>query len=561
MRKNSTLFCLIFSGILLIASLSTKAQSEGDYRSNITTLSGLWSAPGSWQTYSDGSWVAATSPPTSSTPIVTISAGDSVVLNASTNVGTVNVAAGGTLAIYNLSSTLATATLVNNITVDGRLYVGTFGAVSGTGVITINSNGLLGIRNGGRAQANIINNGYAELSSSVLENSTFTNNNIVLVLGGPILIGNNGTFLNNASVTFTLTTGPTVVEGITGTTNRNFTNSSSGILFKPNTGQTLTINSSVTFTNNGILKGFGEFQFANVGVNNGTVAPGNSPGIISVNSSFLSAKTTTLQLELSSTGAIPGVHYDQIVISGGAPTNINNLILVVTDNANDPIGTIYTLMSTSTTTLTGAIQPLNITLPPTLSNLTLNPTGTALTVERTGVLPVTWGYFFISQQNGSIKLNWETIQESNNKSFDIEYASDNKAFSTIGSVAATNTNRAAFYTFTHTPLQSQVHKYRIKQIDLDGKFTYSSIKTVKDYNDSASNIQIGPNPFIDNLTIRILDNKSEAFIYSITGKLLHKVTLFKGSNVVALSDLSSGTYIIKIINENKNSYQQKIIKR
>lgn len=562
MDKKTTLFYLFAVGSLLIASFTVHAQTEGDYRSN-TAPYGLWSNPASWETYSGGTWIAASAAPTSAATLVTISSGDSIVVNEAVTIGVLKVETGAVLGIYDLIAPITpfTATLDGSIDVDGTLYVSTNSTtVAGDGNINISNTGKFYFRLTAKLYVNVTNAGHAILNTGVIENATFTNNGLVQVLGGTLSMGNNSTFLNNDSIAFTATSGATVIEVISATVNRNFINSSTGILFKQNAAGTVTFNNGVNITNHGTIKGFGEFNFTTLspGANDGIIAPGNSPGILTVNSTFLTGQNATLQLDIASTGAVAGVNYDQIIVKNVPNTNIANLKLTVTDNSDDPVGTIYTLITTNNNQLLNTIQPENIILPPTLFNLTV--TTTAVTVEKTTVLPVTWGYFFATTENESVKLDWETVQENNVKSFEVEYSSDNKTFSYIGTVAATNTNRPAFYSFTHTPKAKEVHLYRIKQIDFDGKYTYSLTKTVNANAAASSIVQISPNPVVNSMTIRTVDNKVDITIYTINGKLVRKLTLGKGSHVVSLSDLSSGAYIIKITNENKNSYQQKFIK-
>jgi len=77
-------------------------------------------------------------------------------------------------------------------------------------------------------------------------------------------------------------------------------------------------------------------------------------------------------------------------------------------------------------------------------------------------------------ENNKIILNWTTATELNNYGFEIERSLDNKIFDTRGFVEGAGTSTEAHdYSFTDEALNGKVH-YRLKQIDFDGKFSYSN---------------------------------------------------------------------------------------
>ena len=97
--------------------------------------------------------------------------------------------------------------------------------------------------------------------------------------------------------------------------------------------------------------------------------------------------------------------------------------------------------------------------------------------------------------------------------------------------------------------------YRLKQIDKDGKFSYSNIVVLKDNNLLTSGlIAVYPNPVKNVLNVKIaspVNNKTTFLITDINGKsLIKKVTnVGNGESIVQvdISVLSAGTYYLNLI--------------
>ena len=95
--------------------------------------------------------------------------------------------------------------------------------------------------------------------------------------------------------------------------------------------------------------------------------------------------------------------------------------------------------------------------------------------------------------------------------------------------------------------------YRLKQIDADGKFTYSSIQAV-DFKiaNNATTINIFPNPVNDKINIGYSVQPNELItceIIDLTGKKISSFNFISSSSNVTSKDvsfLSSGIYFIKI---------------
>jgi hypothetical protein len=186
-------------------------------------------------------------------------------------------------------------------------------------------------------------------------------------------------------------------------------------------------------------------------------------------------------------------------------------------------------------------------------------------------LPLQMISFSATLNNSKAELTWKTVSETNVSHFEIEKSLDGKNFSEAGIVFATgNETDVTIYNFSdkiNTDLEGVVY-YRIRSVDLDGKFQYSAIRMVRVSKQVANNITLlaYPNPVTSELRISIPDNwQSKKVIYeifSINGRLANKTETASSSQteIINIGNLSTGIYLVKASCEGKTA-QQKIVKQ
>ena len=170
-------------------------------------------------------------------------------------------------------------------------------------------------------------------------------------------------------------------------------------------------------------------------------------------------------------------------------------------------------------------------------------------------VPVELVSFTASLVEGDVVLSWKTATEINNRGFEIESGA-NGEFATIGFISgAGTTTQEQSYTFRDKQVATGLHNYRLKQIDLDGSYSYSNIVEVDVTTPFTFNLsQNYPNPF--NPTTKIsysvpFDSKVTISVYSVTGELVMELVndnVSAGSYSVDFdgSNLASGMYIYKM---------------
>ena len=178
-------------------------------------------------------------------------------------------------------------------------------------------------------------------------------------------------------------------------------------------------------------------------------------------------------------------------------------------------------------------------------------------------LPVELKSFVANVKNTVVELNWQTVTEINNYCFDIERSVSPGVWLKIGQVKGQgNSNSPKSYLFTDDKLLGgSKFQYRLKQIDNDGKYEYSSVVEVKIIPTEYALYQNYPNPFNPTTTIRYqLPKESEVVIkiYNILGsEVMELLNKQKEPGIYEVEfnakAFSSGTYIYRII---ADSYMQ-----
>ncbi|MDF2190652.1 T9SS type A sorting domain-containing protein [Paraflavitalea sp. CAU 1676] len=160
-------------------------------------------------------------------------------------------------------------------------------------------------------------------------------------------------------------------------------------------------------------------------------------------------------------------------------------------------------------------------------------------------LPVKWLRVAAAEQNGMVVLTWSTAQEENTDQFAIERSSDGTHFQAIGfEKAAGSSQQAQHYSFTDRTNGHQKVYYRIKEIDLDGDFSYS--KTIQMTLQKKETLRLLQNPVSGLLQLQLAGFSSGVTltIHSATGNMLYRSIINTGIFNYPASHLKAGIYYI-----------------
>ncbi len=217
-------------------------------------------------------------------------------------------------------------------------------------------------------------------------------------------------------------------------------------------------------------------------------------------------------------------------------------------------GTMLAVNPTAGTRLTGASPVLT------------NSTGVLINFGiNFGPLPVTLVSFTAAKQEKNVLLKWTTATEIDNDYFIIERSSNGNNWETISQMPTqgNGSNLQYYQDKDLTPLQG-VNFYRLKQVDIDGKFVYSKTVMVDMRLNKENNLVLMPNPVVsDALTLNLSDIEASGnckiLLYDMTGKITktYNWPLVKGTNNMTISGmqtLAKGVYQVIV----EDQYGQKI---
>jgi len=178
------------------------------------------------------------------------------------------------------------------------------------------------------------------------------------------------------------------------------------------------------------------------------------------------------------------------------------------------------------------------------------------------LVPLNLSSFNYIGHNKAVELTWQTSTESNTNQFIVERSSDGINFSPIGTVKAAGTSNSIkqYNLMDNDP--GYLNHYRLKQVNLDGSFTYSQVLYVKFLN--ANPIKIVTNPVNNDLNIQVNSLTANAgilLIYDFHGKQMLQLNAKTGRQYINVSPFPSGKYMLQLQTEDGKIYNQAFIKQ
>jgi hypothetical protein len=230
-------------------------------------------------------------------------------------------------------------------------------------------------------------------------------------------------------------------------------------------------------------------------------------------------------------------------------------------------GQALALTSTGVIHVTGAFQnTVDFDPSPATTNLTSAGGNDVFVLQLSQLIatPLTLVDFTAKPGNQTTQLNWSTASEINTSHFEIEKSLNGTSFSVIGSIkAAGNSTSTKSYSFRDQQASNGNNYYRLKMIDLDGKFTYSKVVAVR--MNGKTTLQLSPNPAKNILFVQATGNDKNSLV-QITdgaGKIVKEQRIILNGTTsfsIDISNLPRGLYYFSLRSGSKIQ-QQKIIKQ
>lgn len=186
-----------------------------------------------------------------------------------------------------------------------------------------------------------------------------------------------------------------------------------------------------------------------------------------------------------------------------------------------------------------------------------------VSVTANNTLPIQLSSFTAQAIDKTILLNWETLSETNNSSFEIERSIDGKSFTKIGSKEGSGTTTALTkYRFVDENPLPGTNYYRLKQIDFDGKSEISAVRSATSNIPFATLSVLQSASAVTAQVISPVKEKAKLSLFDISGKVLAQQDVFleRGLNQFDFSqNLVSGIYFFKLTSAS-NQVNTKFVK-
>jgi Secretion system C-terminal sorting domain len=175
------------------------------------------------------------------------------------------------------------------------------------------------------------------------------------------------------------------------------------------------------------------------------------------------------------------------------------------------------------------------------------------TTQGATILPILLeGFTGELNSDEMIGLSWTTAQESNSAHFDIERSLDGSVWTIIGEKAAKGySSLPSNYSFTDEKPSSGMNDYRLRMVDLDGKYTYSAIVVIHS-GSLISHIHFFPNPARDYVNIAlggVVATKMTIRLINQSGQILQEKTAVGGNGATVsfpVQQYAAGLYILSV---------------
>jgi hypothetical protein len=166
------------------------------------------------------------------------------------------------------------------------------------------------------------------------------------------------------------------------------------------------------------------------------------------------------------------------------------------------------------------------------------------------VLANTFLSFSATAVKDQVQLNWSAATNVDTRYYEIQRSNDAIHFTTINKTAQTGTTGDHNYSYTDLSPARGNNYYRLKQVDVNGKNTYS--KTISVSINGSGMFKIYPTIASGLIHVSVSQTPSTIIIFNLNGKAVKTLRLNNTEQDVNISALPSGNYIIRNITTNSS---------
>jgi len=183
-----------------------------------------------------------------------------------------------------------------------------------------------------------------------------------------------------------------------------------------------------------------------------------------------------------------------------------------------------------------------------------------------GNLPAVWQDFNLFRTTDNhVQMVWVTSHETGTRIFRIERSKNAQTWDVIGEIESPGSPGSQnIYNFVDSDPGSGIVYYRVREIDPDGLYKFSSVRSLR-MDETILDNKVFPNParsMVQVKHVKAPDNQSKLFIYNVNGQTIKTVNLSPGSTLETLdiSGLQNGMYLIQIRHGDGSTQHNSLVK-
>lgn len=172
-------------------------------------------------------------------------------------------------------------------------------------------------------------------------------------------------------------------------------------------------------------------------------------------------------------------------------------------------------------------------------------------------MPVTLTSFTAQAEGNSALLRWATTEETNSDFFEIQRSTDGKSWTELGRQVSKGESKVLVaYQFTDTDPHSGTNYYRLRMVDKDGTFAFSSIRPLQ-FEGGIKRI-VYPNPAKDKLFLNAPESIGKIRIFNASGVEVYHTAQKVGAEI-SIAHLRDGIHVVELTTAAGSVTTQKIL--
>ncbi len=185
---------------------------------------------------------------------------------------------------------------------------------------------------------------------------------------------------------------------------------------------------------------------------------------------------------------------------------------------------------------------------------------TAFPAPTCDVLPLTILQVTAKRSSdGFLNVEWLTANETDSKNFEVEMSTDGRNFTVAAKQSSKGQGNFTYQANINAPLAADIY-VRIKQLDISGKQSYSDIVKVAGIKGESNLLVIG-NPVRDQIRIEGMAGRTTLLLYNQQGVLLQTKITQSYFESLQVDKLPAGTYLLKVVKEDRTTQSFRIVKQ